>query len=460
MVPRCKCCTFFFVFAYLGVVYGQNVPLSRPSSARPSAAPPNEAPLPRTISLEVPSGTPLQVVLDREVRIKKIGQPIQGRLAQPVYAFDHIVVPAGSKVNGQISEIGSVSGRTRTLGILNADFTPTRQIGVSFNELVLPDGRHIRLSTVVTPGSGQVIRLVSAGEHDKKNTVKDAASQRMDQAKQQWQNAMKQVQQPGKLHRLEKMGLAQLPVRPQYIDAGTFYFAELQEPLDFGSEQLAPKTVSRMGTQPAPGSLVHALLVTPLNSATTQKESEVDAILSQPLFDGGDLILPEGSRLKGTVLQVRPARSWHRNGQLRITFRELVLPDGAVQRVETSLEGIQSGEGDHAKLDTEGGAKASDSKTRYISTGMSVGLALIGSGGKRDVGDAGPAAGGATSFKLIGIAIGLAARSHSLAILMSAYGGGRSIYSNFIGRGRNIVFPKNTAMEIGFGDRTAAPMAP
>jgi hypothetical protein len=406
----------------------------------------------------VPSGTPLQIVLDREVRIKKIGQPIQGRLAQPIYAFDHIVIPAGTGVNGQISEIGSVSGKARTLGILNADFTPTRQIGVSFNELVLADGRHIRLRTVVTPGSGQVIRLVSAGEHDKKNPVKDAASQKMDQAKQQWQNAMKQVQQPGKLHRLEKLGLAQLPVRPQYIDAGTFYFAELQEPLDFGREQLAPKTASSIGTQPPPGSLVHALLVTPLDSATTQKEAEVDAILSQPLFEGDHLILPEGSRLKGTVLQVRPARSWHRNGQLRITFRELVLPDGAVQRVETSLEGIQSGEADNAKLDTEGGAKASDSKTRYISTGMSVGLALIGSGGERDVGNAGPAAGGATSFKLIGIALGLAVRSHSLAIVMSAYGGGRSIYSNFLGRGRNIVFPKNTAMDIGFGDRTTSPM--
>jgi hypothetical protein len=37
---------------------------------------------------------------------------------------------------------------------------------------------------------------------------------------------------------------------------------------------------------------------------------------------------------------------------------------------------------------------------------------------------------------------------------MSAYGGSRSIYTNFFGRGRNISFPKDTAMEIGLGGPT------
>jgi hypothetical protein len=148
----------------------------------------------------------------------------------------------------------------------------------------------------------------------------------------------------------------------------------------------------------------------------------------------------------------------HRNGQLRITFREVVLPNGAIQTVDTRLQGIQSDSADSAQLDSEGGTKSTDSKTRYLSTGASVGLALIGSGGRNDVGDAGPAAGGATGFKLIGLVVGLTFRSHTYGILMSAYGGGRSIYNNFLGMGRNIVFPKDTAMEIGFGNRTSMPM--
>ena len=125
--------------------------------------------------------------------------------------------------------------------------------------------------------------------------------------------------------------------------------------------------------------------------------------------------------------------------------------------METTIEGIQSGQGDNASLDPEGGAKATSPKSRFITTGLSVSLAIVGSGGKNDVGDAGPAAGGATAFRLVGIAVGLAVRSHTLAILMSAYGGIRSIYTNFFGRGRNISFPKDTTMEIGFGGRTATP---
>lgn len=449
MTPCRMLYTFFFVFVGMGSVHGQDTPLQ----SRDPNIPTTEA-----IALTLPSGTPFQIALDKEVRVRKVDQAIHGRLVQPVYAFDHLVIPVGAEVMGHISKIHRISGKERTLAILNADLTPARPIEVEFDELVLADGRHIRLYTSVTTGSGQVIRLASAGENGKRSKVKTAASQKMEEAKQEWRNAMKRVREPGKMHRVLRYGLAQLPAHTQYVDAGTLYFAELQQPLDFGSEPLTPKAASALGTPPPPGSLVHALLVTPLNSATTQNGAEVEALISQPLFDGDRLILPQGSHLRGYVLQVRPARRLHRDGQLRIAFRELVLPEGTVQKVVTSLEGVQSGTKDHAQLDTEGGARATSSKSRYVDTGLSVGLALTGQGGKHDVGEAGPLAGGATAFKLVGIIIGVFVRSHSLAIVMSAYGGSRSIYNNFLGRGRNITFPKNTVMEIGFGNRTALPV--
>ena len=61
-------------------------------------------------------------------------------------------------------------------------------------------------------------------------------------------------------------------------------------------------------------------------------------------------------------------------------------------------------------------------------------------------------------IQLIGIIVGAVYQNHTYAILMSAYGGGSSIYRNFIARRREIVFPKNTAMDIGFGNRTMLPM--
>jgi hypothetical protein len=340
---------------------------------------------------------------------------------------------------------------------LNADFTPPHKLSVSFDKLILPDGHSLDLHADMVPGSGQVIKLATADEH-KKNAVKDAATQKMDEARAQWNNAMKQVESAGKIHLAMRYAVDRLPVHPQYINAGTVYFAELSQPIDFGSESVSAETLSNIGTAPPPGSLVHAVLLTSLNSGTTRKSSDVEAEVTQPLVDQGRLILPAGTHLRGTVLQVRRARYWHRNGQLRISFRDVVLPNGAVQAVDTRLEGIQSDSADNAQLDSEGGTKSTPSKTRYLETGASVGLALIGSGGREDVGDAGPAAGGATGFKLIGLMVGLTFRSHTYGILMSAYGGSRSIYTNFIAKGREIVFPKDTAMEIGFGSRTSLPM--
>ena len=451
MMSRRVLSMFLFAWAFIGRLPAQ-IAASQPQPTSPE--PSSEL---HIIATAVPNGTPLQIALDKEVRVRKVGEPITGRVMQPVYVFDRLVIPVGTAATGRILAIDPVPGRTRTLDALNADFTPAHKLAVTFDELILPDGRHIDLHATVVPGSGQVIRLVTADEH-KKNVVNDAAAQKMNQVRAQWNNAMRQVESPGRMHLVTRYAVAQLPVHPQYIDAGTLYFAEVSQPLDFGSESVSSDTLSAIGTQPPPGSLVHAVLLTPLNSATTAKSADVEAELSQPLVDQGRLILPAGTRLRGSVLQVRPARRLHHNGQLRIAFREVILPNGAVQTADTRLEGIQSDSADNAQLDSEGGAKSTSSKTRYISTGASVGLALIGSGGRNDVGDASPIAGGATGFKLIGLIVGVAVRSHTYGILMSAYGGSRSIYNNFLGKGRDIVFPKDTAMEIGFGNRTSLPM--
>jgi hypothetical protein len=48
--------------------------------------------------------------------------------------------------------------------------------------------------------------------------------------------------------------------------------------------------------------------------------------------------------------------------------------------------------------------------------------------------------------------IGLAAKSTPVSIAFSAYGASASIYSNFLSRGREVVLPKDTPLEIGFGN--------
>src|ERR1700732_2023873 len=458
-------------------IEAQEVPIPQltPGSARKPAAEPSkvaEPAPPQMVPLTVAKGAPLQVALDQEIRVKKVGQPVHARIVEPVYAFDHIVVPVGSEVIGEITKIESLSNGKRTLGALNADFTPLRKVEVGFHELVLPDGRRFPLHTSVAPGSGQVIELVtSANEKEKRNLVKDATSKKIKEAKQQaheqWDNAMKELKTPGKVRRLERYGEAQLPVHRQYIPAGTVYFAELEDPLDFGRVVMTVSMASSIGTELPEGSVVHARLVTPLSSATSHKGQDIEAVLSQPLMDGDRLILPQGSRLKGTVKQAQPARRMKKNGQLRIAFSELVPPDGIEQKIVSTLEGVQAGKDANVKLDSEGGAEATTSKSRYLGTAVSLGLAMLSAreGGDRDggkvQGDGGnAAAGGLGGFKLVGMIMGAAVRSRAFGTTMGAYGAAVSVYTNFMARGHEVVFPKNTAMQIGVGTRAATPTPP
>src|SRR6266478_5556018 len=461
--------TFTWACTIACTLEAQEVPVPQltPGSTRKPASASGglvqSAPL-HTVDLTVAKGAPMQVALDREVRLRKVGQPVHARIVEPVYAFDRIVVPTGSEIVGEVTKIETLSGGKRTLAALNADFTPLRKVEVGFHELVLPDGRRFPLHASVTPGSGQVIELVTAAnEKEKKNRVKDTASEKTKQAKQQahqeWDNAMKQLKTPGKIRRLERYGEAQLPVHRQYIPAGTVYFAELEDPLDFGSVVMTASMASSLGAELPEGSVVHARLVTPLSSATSHKGQDIEAVLSQPLMDGDRLILPQGSRLKGTVKQAQPARRMKKNGQLRIAFSELVPPDGIDQKIVSTLEGVQAGKDANVKLDSEGGAEATTSKSRYLATAMSIGLATMATGDDAHDGAAGGSAVG--GFKLVGIVMGVVARSRAFSTTMGAYGAAVSVYSNFIARGREVEFPKNTAMQVGIGTRppTATPQA-
>jgi hypothetical protein len=428
-----------------------------------------------TLALTVPKGASVQVVLDKEVRIRRAGQSLHGRVVEPVYAFDKLVIPAGCEVTGRIAKIEPVSTLTRALSAFDADFTPARKIDVEFTELALPDGKHLPIATTVTPGSGQVIRFVSAGDQDKKKGLKDEAGDKAKEAKQKarlrWDATLQQVKAPGKVHRIERYAIAQLPVHPQYIDAGTSYFAELQQPLDFGTERLTPELASSIGATPPEGSIVQARLVTPLSSAITQKGDNVEAVVSQPLFDGNKLIIPQGSFLKGAVVQVASARRLSRNGQLRFVFHDLVLPDGVEEKVDAVLSGVEAGKADNLKLDSEGGAQATSPKSRYLKTGIAIGMAAVSMGGDADSKIANPAGntsnrvvGGAGGFKLVGMVMGAAVKSRAFGYSMGAYGAGMSVYEHFIARGREVVFPKDTAMDLGVATRPndagPAPTAP
>ena len=191
--------------------------------------------------------------------------------------------------------------------------------------------------------------------------------------------------------------------------------------------------------------------------------------MTEPLFTNNQLVLPEGTLLKGSVLQVQPARRLRRNGQLRIVFHQIVPPKSAEQHVEASLEGVEVKNDENLSLDSEGGAQATTPKTRYLTTGISIALAAssfmsdadAGRSVEQSGGEVGKSAlNGASGFRVIGFITGALIHSRALASTFGVYGASMSVYDHFLSRGHDVVYPKDTAMAIGFGSRvTGAPKA-
>jgi hypothetical protein len=418
------------------------------------------------VPMSVASGTPIKVTLDSEVRVREVGQPIHGKTAEPVYAFDKLLIPVGTEVNGRVAAIDAVPKKVRTLDAADGNFSPRRNVHVQFDELVMSDGRHMALQTVASPAPDGVLRFVSANEKTaQKNKAEEAAGKKVSETKQeirrQWAELQKQIHEPGKMHKLKRLALAQLPVHPQYIDEGTSFNAVLQQPLDFGTEAVKAEALTRVGAPPPTGSVVHARLVTPLNSATAKKGDAVEALITEPLTVNDHLILPEGSVITGSVMQAQQARRLGRNGQLRILFHEVAPPNGLQQRVETSLEGVAVAKGEHLKLDSEGGAQVTTPRTRYLTTGIQVMLAASQASPDRDAGQGGRSVGeagggavsGASGFRFVGMIVGIAAHSRVVSAGFGSYGAATSIYYHFLARGRDVVYPKDMAMVIGLGTR-------
>jgi hypothetical protein len=95
----------------------------------------SSVPLPAPVSsipLMVPPGTPLKVALDSEVRVREVGQAIHGKTTEPVYAFDKLLIPAGTVVNGKISAIDGVPAKIWVMDATDGNCSPARHVHVQF----------------------------------------------------------------------------------------------------------------------------------------------------------------------------------------------------------------------------------------------------------------------------------------------------------------------------------------
>jgi len=125
-------------------------------------------PAPPPVPLVVEAGRPLRVALDARTRLRKAGQPVTGTLVDPVYVYDRVVIPAGSKVRGHIAKLAGVPRGARARAILAGDLTPLRRAVLEFDMLVGADGKETPIRTEVRSATARVA-LQTRSEPGKKN---------------------------------------------------------------------------------------------------------------------------------------------------------------------------------------------------------------------------------------------------------------------------------------------------
>ncbi len=449
---------------------------------------------PVTIPLTVPAGVPLRLYLTKAVP-KRVGALVRANVLGPVYVFDHEVIPSGTQAIGSVIRCESVPKWERFKAVMNGDFTPLRVAQVEFVTLVLPDGSSRPLSTIASSGLNSLYPLrppkqLRASPQNPgrlaigKQKIKDQVNAQVDRLR----SIPEMVRGPDKKEWLSDFLLSKLPYHPQHVRNRTRFDAELRAPLDFGSERLTSDSLSLLGSQPGADSVVHARLLTPLNSENSVRGQKVEAVLADPLFSADrKVILPEGTHVEGSVVRAKKAGWFHHGGQLRFTFQQVELaqlPSTAEKRVtpsaNTALQPrdekamqfrtqgtLSAAEGSNApvKIDSEGGIKATESKTRFLGTALALLVARSAAdndpirshtgaitGHSQNVG--GRTLGGGMGFGLLG---SIAAQSsRNVGAGLGYYGLAWSLYSTVIARGAEVRFNTNAVMDISFSGRKSS----
>src|SRR5437899_2174335 len=90
-------CSIAFLLIASGWCAGQTLKPRPPAGQRPFLTLSSAAQQPAlTVPMTVPSGTPIKVALDSEVRIREVGQAIHGKTTEPVFSFDKLLIPVGT----------------------------------------------------------------------------------------------------------------------------------------------------------------------------------------------------------------------------------------------------------------------------------------------------------------------------------------------------------------------------
>jgi hypothetical protein len=414
-------------------------------------------------SVQISTATPLSVELLQHAPMEA-GEPLECRLLYPVYVDNRIALPAGATLHGKVVELDPDRSR-RIHSWLRGDFTPFRVPVVQFDHLVLPDGTLQPIASNSAKDGVPVLRLSPPPGQPKGSFI----TRQMADAKQRLKETAALFTAPGRGDRLVQFIYTQLPYHPQRIETGTTWMVELAEPLSLNLSDAAPSVDPAVSTKDEVGKgarnagqkksdaaaqtseqtpvwQLRAYLQRTISSANEKPGDTFQARVAEPIFNSDHaLVVPEGSLLVGEISQAKPARSFGRKGKLRFHFRELKLPDGFAQPIEGTLAGIDSNKAANLQIDSEGGIQQRSQNRVIVPLVLTL---LAGRAFDDDGSQVFHSAVASNGFGIVGRVVGIVASSRNVAAGIGIYGAALSFYDLWLAHGHDVVFAKNTRIEV------------
>jgi hypothetical protein len=289
-----------------------------------------------------------------------------------------------------------------------------------------------------------ILRLSPAPGQKKTSLI----SRQIAQEKQRVKDAVAQITAPGRGDRLVQFIYTQLPYHPERIEARTAWMVELAQPLNL---RMMNPPQNQQKADP-PGSAVatewrlRAYLQETISSSNTKSGDTFQALVAEPVLNAEHaVVVPQGSILVGEITQAKPARSFGRQGKLRFRFRQLKLPTGFTQPVEGTLAGVDTNKSANLQIDPEGGIAPKPQNRVLLPLVLTV---LAGRGLDNDGSQVANGAVASNGLGIVGRIVGIAASSRNVAAGIGFYGAALAIYDSFLARGHNVVFVKNTRIEV------------
>jgi hypothetical protein len=417
--------------------------LEQRSLARPpEQATPASPDAAKSDKLLLPKETSLQVETSRYYPMKA-GEAIEVRLIHPIYCNGRLAVPLNTPLHGRVVSLQPDS-QARLRARLRGDFTPFHTERVQFDELLLPSGP-VAISSTEAANGAPVLHLTAPGVSPKQSFI----ARRWSQAKSNIHDRIAYFTAPGLGDRALQLLYHQLPYHPERIDAYTAWSFELTAPLDLlatsGTSPNSPQPSTAATTKPEVWA-VNATLSNGLTSATAKPGDPVEALVVEPVYDRDkQLVVPQGSRLVGKVSVAEAAKSFGRNGKLRFTFQQVRFPEGFHREVQGSLAGAATEKTQDLTLDAEGTITPRNKSSVIAPLVLTL---LAGRALDTDGNITSQTAVASNGFGLVGRIVGIAAGNRNLAAGLGYYAASLSIYDNFIRSGRDVVFPRDTRIEI------------